>query len=424
MGAAPQPGKTSSVTFTNRDGYSLSARIDVPVGRPPAAWAVFAHCFTCSKNLPAIRNISRALTGHGLGVLRFDFTGLGDSEGDFADTNFSSNVSDLHDACAWLSEQHQAPTMLIGHSLGGAAVLAAASSMPSVEAVVTIAAPAHPEHVTAMFEGSAEAIEREGEAEVKLAGRTFKITRQLLDDLAQDGHDDKIRNLRAALLVFHSPTDQTVGIDNARKIYDAARHPKSFISLDGADHLMSDRRDSKYVGSMIAAWAERHLPQLEARTREMSARGEAQVVVRTGPSGFLTDVEAAGHGLIADEPSSVGGTDQGPSPYDLLLAALGTCTSMTLRMYADRKQLPLEAVEVFLKHEKRHADDCELCTDDTKQSAKGGKIDHIDREIRLIGELTDDQRDRLMKIANKCPVHRTLEAKPHVQTTLRREEEI
>jgi len=416
-----QPGKTRAITFENRHAQTLSANLDMPVGRPPGAWAVFAHCFTCSKNLPAIRNISRALTAAGIGVLRFDFTGLGESEGEFAATNFTSNVSDLHDACAWLASNHGAPAMLIGHSLGGAAVIAAASEVESVRAVVTIAAPAHPEHVTAMFEGSAEQIEREGEATVELAGRPFKIRRQLLDDLARDGHDEKIERLQAALLIFHSPTDQTVGIDNARQIYEAARHPKSFITLDGADHLLKKAEDSRYVGSMIGAWAYRYLEQLEARNRPAPKGGDDQVVVRTGPSGFLTDIEASGHGLVADEPSEVGGTDAGPSPYDLLLSALGACTTMTLRMYADRKGWPLEAAEVRLEFGRLHANDCDDCMADAegtpRRSEGGGKIEQITRKVGLEGELDHEQRARLMEIANKCPVHKTLTGDLRIETT-------
>ena len=410
-----QPGKTQRIEIHNRDGVVLSARLDLPVGRPPAACAVFAHCFTCSKNLAAVRNISRALTAEGIAVLRFDFTGLGDSDGEFEETNFTSNVADLIDACNYLSEHHEAPAILIGHSLGGAAVLAAAGEVESVQAVATIAAPAHPAHVKAMFRGCEQALAEQGEATVQLAGRSFKIKQQLIDDLVQDGHHERIKRMRKALLVFHSPTDQTVGIENAREIYDAAMHPKSFIGLDGADHLLMDRRDSRYVGAMIAAWAERHIPALEARERAHATAAEDEVVVSTGKDGFLTFVEADGHSLLADEPVSVGGTDLGPSPYEYLLVALGTCTTMTMRMYADLKKLPLDQVEVRLNHRKLHVKDLEGLADDL--DTHGGKIDQIERRITLRGDLDENQRGRLMKIADKCPVHRTLHHDVLIDTT-------
>ncbi|MCS3703253.1 bifunctional alpha/beta hydrolase/OsmC family protein [Salinibacter ruber] len=396
------------IRFENADGNALAARLDRPDGESPCAFALFAHCFTCSKDLRAAGAISRALTRHGIAVLRFDFTGLGESEGDFADTNFSSNVEDLIAAADYLSEHYEAPRILVGHSLGGAAVLQAAQRLDSVQAVSTIGAPYDPEHVTQHLQDAVEDIEEKGEARVQLAGRTFTIRKQFLDDLAATKMETTIRTLGRALLIFHSPVDQTVGANNAAKIFQAAKHPKSFVSLDDADHLLTDRSDAEYLGVVLGAWAEKYVD----RSVSEPDTPDEDVVTRTEGT-YRTAIQAGQHALVGDEPESVGGDDDGPTPYGFLLSALGSCTGMTLRMYADRKEWPLDETIVRLSHEKVHAEDCENC--DTEQ----GQVDRITREIEIRGRLSDDQRERLFEIANKCPVHRILLGDVDVRSSLR-----
>lgn len=394
--------------FENPEGDALAARLDLPEGESPCAYALFAHCFTCSKDLQAAGAISRALNRHGIAVLRFDFTGLGESEGDFADTNFSSNVDDLVVAADFLAEHHKAPRILVGHSLGGAAVLQAASRLDTVQAVSTIGAPFDPEHVTRHLEDSVEEIESKGEARVTLAGRTFTIRKQFLDDLAAAKMEETIRTIDRALLIFHSPLDQTVGVDNAGQIFQAAKHPKSFISLDDADHLLTNPADAEYVGVVLGAWAEKYVD----RSRSQHEPHEGQVTTRTARA-YRTEIQAGPHTLIADEPEEAGGDDAGPTPYDFLLSALGSCTGMTLRMYADRKDWSLEETTVRLSHDKIHAEDCEHC------ETEEGRVDHIDREIEVKGDLSETQRERLLEIANKCPVHRTLHSEVNIASSLR-----
>ena len=404
------------VTFENEQGDKLAARLDLPVDGEPVACALFAHCFTCTKNLKAVGHISQALTQQGVAVLRFDFTGLGESEGDFADTTFSSNIGDLVAAARFLEKERQAPEILIGHSLGGAAVLHAAEHLPDVRAVATIAAPYDPEHVTNLFAESLEEIKEEGEANINLGGRPFTIKQAFLDDLKTRHVEKRIQDLGRPLLVFHSPVDKTVGIENARLIFEAAKHPKSFVSLDHADHLLSDEADAIYVGAMLGAWARKYLPEHQEATKHAEADDNV-VVVRNEKGGFRTEMLANGFPLVADEPPSVGGTNTGPTPYDYLVAGLGACTAMTLRMYADRKKWPLETVLVRLRHKKIHASDCEHC------EADDGKIDRIERELDLAGDLDETQRERLREIADRCPVHRTLEGEIDVQTVWAEEEE-
>lgn len=401
------------LSFSNGRGQQLSARLDLP-DRPPRGYALLAHCFTCSKNLNATTQVSRALAAAGLAVLRFDFTGLGASEGELANSDFSGNVEDVVAAARFLEREHQAPQLLVGHSLGGAAVLRAAGSLPSVRAVATIGSPASPEHVTRLFTPARAELEARGRAEVELAGRRFTITKAFLDDLAEQPMQAAIASLRRALLVLHAPGDLTVGIDNATKIFQTAKHPKSFVSLDGADHLLTDPRDTQFAGSMIAAWASRYLDAPVVATEPAAAAHEG-VLVRGAEAGFRTEIVADGHSLVADEPLAVGGTDSGPGPYGLLLAGLGACTSMTLRMYADRKGWPLERADVRLRHDKIHARDCENASADPP---KKGMLDRIERRLILHGPLDDTQRARLHEIADKCPVHRTLKSEICIETAL------
>src|SRR5882724_4598456 len=392
--------------FPNAAGEKLSAVLDRPAGQP-VAFALFAHCFTCGKDNLAAKRIADGLTARGIAVLRFDFTGLGASEGEFANTTFSSNVADLVAAANHLRKMYRAPAILIGHSLGGAAVLAAASQVPEARAVATIAAPADPSHVTGLFRQHVPDIHAKGEVEVALAGRPFRIRREFLDDIAMQKLEHCLRDLRKALLVLHSPTDDLVGIENASAIFTAARHPKSFVSLSGADHLLGKRADAVYVAEVVAAWSERYLDMVP-EPDETPIEGVLVAETRNGK--FEQSVVAGSHRYLADEPISVGGNGSGPSPYEYLLAGLGACTSMTIRLYADLKKIPLQRVSVLLKHDKIHAVDCENC------ETKEGKIDRIEREIRLEGDLSTEQRARLLEIADKCPVHRTLHGEIDIQT--------
>jgi len=398
--------------FKSSGGNQLSALLDLPADGQSEAFALFAHCFTCTKNLKSINHISRALTRERVAVLRFDFTGLGESEGDFADTNFSTNIADLVAAANFLEAEYEAPKILIGHSLGGAAVLQAAGQIPSSKAVAVIGAPADPAHVMRHFKEYQQTIALDGEAEIAIEGRSFKIKKQFLDDLGEVQMEKVVRNLRKALLVFHSPVDNTVSIDNAAKIFQYARHPKSFISLDRADHLLMNVADARYVGAMIAAWVRKYLT-IEQPENPDDSEETNHIVARIGNTGFRTEIMANGLSLIADEPVSVGGTNMGPTPYDYLVAGLGACTAMTLRMYADRKKWPLEEVVVSLSHKKIHAKDCETCETDQAM------VDWIERELELMGSLDASQLQRLKEIADRCPVHRTLESKVKIQTTLK-----
>jgi putative redox protein len=400
--------RTERFQFSGADGQQLAATLDLP-DTPPVAYALFAHCFTCGMNVLAAKRIATALAAHGIAVLRFDFTGIGASEGEFANTTFSSNVADLVRAADHLRETRMAPAILIGHSLGGAAVLAAAERIPEAKAVVTIAAPSDPVHVTGMFKDRVEDIRRDGDVEVQLAGRPFRIKREFLDDVAEQNLTTRIGKLRKALLILHSPTDNTVGIDNATHIFVAAKHPKSFISLTGADHLLNQKRDAEYVAHVVAAWVERYLdPAVAEQPADDPPR---RVVVQETRDGKLQQQITVGpHRMLADEPASVGGEDTGPNPYEFLLSGLGACTSMTMRMYADRKALPLDRVTVTLSHRKIHAKDCADC------ETKVGMLDHIERVIAIEGDLDAEQRQRLMEIADKCPVHRTLTSEVHITT--------
>jgi len=401
---------TERFQFIGEGGHQLAAALDKPDGAIHA-YALFAHCFTCGKDVLAAKRIATALTARGIAVLRFDFTGLGSSEGDFANSTFSSNVADLVHAADYLRDTQRAPTILIGHSLGGAAILAAAGQIPDAKAVVTIAAPSDPAHVTHFFRDQIEDIRAQGKLEVQLAGRPFQIKREFLDDVAEHNLMAHVTKLHKALLVMHSPTDDTVGIDNATNIFIAAKHPKSFVSLSGADHLLSNRRDSVYVADVIAAWAERYIEMAPVQPAANPGEAPRNVVVReTRTSKFQQTVTTGPHQMLADEPAAAGGEDSGPGPYDFVLAGLGACTSMTMRMYADRKSLPLDRITVTLMHKKIHAEDCAEC------ETRVGMLDQIDRVISIEGALDADQRKRLMEIADKCPVHRTLTSEVRIVT--------
>lgn len=395
--------KSFRITIQNDSGDNLSARLEMPVSGRPATYALFAHCFTCSKDLIAVKHITQGLLSHNIAVLRFDFTGLGESEGDFSDTNFSSNIDDLLCVAQYMETHYQSPAILIGHSLGGAAVIKAAGKLPDVKAVATIGSPADPEHVVHLLSEKQEVIEQKGEANVLIAGRSFMIKKQFLDDLADKSLEHILKNKNFAYLILHSPQDKVVAIENAAKLYQAARHSKSFISLDGADHLLSKKEDSWYAGSMIGAWCIRYL---DMKSSELES--EKQVIARTYLDSFTTDVQSGTHSLIADEPENAGGENLGPSPYDFLAASLATCTSMTLQYYAKAKKIPLEEVRVHAQHHKKHADDCK----------EDSKIDHIDRWIELDGDLDDEQKMKLLEIANKCPVHKTLLSDIRIKTQL------
>ncbi|MDO4637381.1 MAG: bifunctional alpha/beta hydrolase/OsmC family protein [Lautropia sp.] len=420
---------THRITFPNAQGVELAGLLDLPDN--PIAFALFAHCFTCGKDIKAAAHISRALQARGVAVLRFDFTGLGHSEGDFANSNFSSNITDLLAAADFLRRRHQAPALLIGHSLGGAAILAAAHHIPDARAVITIAAPAEADHILRQFQADLETICQQGEATVSLAGRPFTIRRQFIDDVAKHDQTGRISQLDKALLVFHSPRDTVVSIDQAQKIYEAAHHPKSFISLDTADHLLSQASDAEYVATCIVAWASRYLNATASETAPHPApsiRGPAvaasstivvdpalpddQVRVTELNHAFLRGVQAGPHTLLADEPRRVGGDDQGPSPYALLLSALGTCTSMTIRMYANHKGLALEDVQVTLQHRRTK----QAATDSAGEQASPEEV--LERYITLTGPLSQAQRQRLLEIADRCPIHKTLTGRLQITTHL------
>ncbi|EAR24323.1 OsmC-like protein [marine actinobacterium PHSC20C1] len=429
------------IEFPGSDGNMLAAQLELPEGSP-SAFALFAHCFTCSKDSFAASRISRALVDYGIAVLRFDFTGLGGSDGDFSNTNFSSNIDDVVAATEFLRDNYRAPTLLIGHSLGGAAVLAAAHRVPSARALVTIGSPSDPAHISNLFADASAEIAADGEATVQLGGREFRIRKQLLDDIAAQPQFTRLRNLDAALLVVHSPIDQIVGIENAREIFDAAKHPKSFVALDGADHLLSNRDDAAFAASMIAAWAARYgfelanadsaasafsggspespaaappavgsdSPPSTSPSATVTRDGKSVIVTETGPARYEQRVFASGHELISDEPAPLS-ENHGPGPYDLVLAGLGSCTSITIRMYADRKKMPLDGVSVRLTRERIDAADCDHC------SSTEGMVEHITRELTFEGKLTADQRASLLVIADKCPVHRSLEGEISISTS-------
>jgi putative redox protein len=401
---------SETFTFTGHSGARLAGRLDLPAG-PRLATALFAHCFTCSKDSHAARRISTRLAAMGFAVLRFDFTGIGQSQGEFGDTTFTSNAGDLIAAAAALDARGMAPQLLIGHSLGGAAVLKAAGDIPSARAVATIGAPFDPEHVTHNFADALERIGEDGSAQVTLGGKRLTIGREFVEDVKGAGLAGAIGRLNRALLILHAPRDEIVGISNAQRIFEAARHPKSFVTLDEADHLVTAPDDAEYAGGVIAAWSRRYL-ELRAPAPPPGAPEGVVRVAEADPEGFLQDVAAGPrHHVLADEPEAYGGTNRGLTPYQFLSAGLGACTSMTIRMYARRKQWPLSHVAVDVTHDKVHAQDCADCSDSEK-------IDRFTRRIRLEGELDPAQRARLREIADRCPVHRTLESDIRIDTVV------
>ena len=398
--------------FENRSGQTLSAVLHTPQTGVTKAYAVFAHCFTCTKNIRAAIHIADALAEQGIAVLRFDFTGLGQSEGDFADTHFSSNVDDLVDAANFLSDSYTSPQLIVGHSLGGTAVLAAAHQIQSIKAVATIGSPADAEHVLHLLDDEVEKIEREGSADVLLAGRPFTIKKEFIDDLRSQSVRERLGELRKPLLVMHSPIDSTVSVDQAAGIFTAAKHPKSFVSLDNADHLLSRETDSRYAAMVLAAWATRYIGEMDNEVDFPATQKDRVVVHSKTADGFLSAINADGHTLLADEPLNYGGTDRGATPYGLLSSALGACTAMTLNMYARRKELPVSSVTVATEHNKIHAEECASC------ETKKGKVDRFERTINIEGDLSEEQRQRMLEIADMCPVHKSLHAEVEVVSRL------
>jgi uncharacterized OsmC-like protein/esterase/lipase len=402
---------TVKLEIENRKGLKLQAYLELPANQKPNQFAIFAHCFSCNSNFNAVKNISRSLSNHGFGVLRFDFTGLGKSEGEFAESHFSANVEDLLDVHTYLEKHYKAPALLVGHSLGGAAVIVAASKLESVKAVATIGAPASVNHVTHLFSHAINDIPEKGEIEVQIGGRPFKINQDFVADFNKTDLPKIIKELRKPILVLHAPFDKIVGIENAHQIYHNAIHPKSFVSLDTADHLLSKSSDSIYVGNMIGTWAERYFEPEE--NSMISAEGEQLVGhLNVLEDNFTTSIQTKKHSFIADEPTSVGGDDFGPSPYDFLSAGLAACTVMTLKLYAERKKWDLQEVFVYITYSKKHSDDLNIDVDTPT------RFDHLQKKLKFIGDLDEKQTQRLKEIASKCPVHKTLQNKIMIETEI------
>ncbi|MCL5127588.1 bifunctional alpha/beta hydrolase/OsmC family protein [Algibacter sp. L4_22] len=403
--------KSTKLKIQNKKGLALQAQLELPANQKPNRYAIFAHCFTCTSSLSAVKNISRALTNYGFGVLRFDFTGLGRSEGEFADSHFSANVEDLIAVSDFMAANYQAPSLLVGHSLGGAAVLSAAAKLDNIKAVATIGAPSTVGHVTHLFSHGLDNVKEKGEVEVNIGGRPFKIDNEFVEDFGKTDLPSVVENLRKPLLIMHSPTDQVVGIKNAEELYHKAMHPKSFVTLDDADHLLSKSRDSNYAGNVIGTWVQRYF---ESQENDMLETNGEQLVghLNLTEDNFTTNIQTKNHSLIADEPASVGGDNFGPSPYEYLNAGLIACTAMTLKMYAERKKWDLQEVFVYVTHSKKHSDDLGL------EQEKSGYLDHITKKIKLIGNLDEKQKARLKEISSRCPVHKTLAGGVVFDTTL------
>jgi len=402
---------TVRLEIENRKGLKLQAYLELPANQKPNHFAIFAHCFSCNSNFNAVKNISRSLSNHGFGVLRFDFTGLGKSEGEFAESHFSANVEDLLDVSNYLEKHYKAPSLLVGHSLGGAAVIVAASKLEHIKAVATVGAPATVSHVTHLFSHGTDDIQEKGDVEVKIGGRPFKINQDFVNDFGKTDLPKIIKKLRKPILVMHAPFDKVVGIENAHQIYHNAIHPKSFISLDDADHLLSKQTDSIYVGNMIGTWVERYF---EPEDNNMISSNGEQLVGHLNllEDNFTTSIQTKKHSFIADEPTNIGGDDFGPSPYDFLSTGLAACTVMTLKMYADRKKWDLHEVFVYITYSRKHSDDLDIEVD------KPTRFDHLQKKIKIVGNLDEKQRNRLKEIASKCPVHKTLQSKIIIDTSL------
>lgn len=394
------------VQIESHSETTLSGVLHVPDDQPVRAYALFAHCFTCTKSIKAAVYISEFLSQHGIATLRYDFMGLGRSQGDFADSNFSTGIQDTLRAAQFLEDNYDPPQLLVGHSFGGTVSLAAAPRLPSVKAVATIGAPASPDHILKAFSDHLDRLESEGHAVIPLAGRNFEFKQTFVDDVKSYLPDYSALN--KALLVMHAPLDETVSIDEATKIFGQARHPKNFVSLDKATHLLSGKDDAAFAADMIASWAGHYITPLPVEAHQHTENG-VTVEGRTG-GGFYTLAQTGRHRFTMDEPERLGGTDKGPTPYDYLGAALGGCTSMTLNMYARRKKLAVERVSVRVEHDRIHAEDCETC------EKSQGKVDRFIRHIEIVGTLSDAERERMMEIADLCPVHKTLENEIRVET--------
>lgn len=407
MGELPMP--TEQFKITAEAGHTLSGALEMPTGLVRGA-ALFAHCFTCTKQSRAAVEVTRALAREGIATLRFDFTGLGGSEGEFGRAGFASDIDDLLASARALCERFGDGILLVGHSLGGAAVLAAAGLIArgKVAAVATIGAPSDVPHVLHNVKGDIDAIERDGEGDVTIGGRAFRLSKDFLDKTRGVDLLDQVKSLRVPLMICHSPTDEIVGVEHASNLFSAAKHPKSFISLAGADHLLTNPEDAGFAASVIASWAHRYIPM-----KADWPLPEKGVIVCTGYGKFGTEVHTVSHRFVADEPKSYGGDDTGPTPYDLLNAALGTCTAMTMKMYADRKKLPLEGVSIHVTHDRDHAEDC----DHVHVLEKGVHVQSLNRAITIRGDnLTEEEHAKLIEIADKCPVHKTLEGHLHIHT--------
>ncbi|MFB9057463.1 alpha/beta fold hydrolase [Mariniflexile ostreae] len=401
----------TKLNIQNKKGHALQAYLELPAGQKPHYYAVFAHCFTCNSSFSAVKNISRSLTSHGFGVVRFDFTGLGRSEGEFSESHFSANVEDLLAVNDYLKEHYQAPSLLVGHSLGGAAVIVAASKLENIKAVTTIGAPATVNHVTHLFSHGIDEVKEKGDVEVDIGGRPFKINQEFIADFDKTDLPEITKNLRKPLLIMHAPFDKIVGIENAEMLYKNAFHPKSFVSLDDADHLLSNSKDSEYVGDIIGTWVKRYFEPQDNKI--LDVKGEQLVAhLNVAEDNFTTSIQTKKHDFIADEPESMGGDDFGPSPYDFLSAGLAACTVMTLKLYAERKKWDLQEVFAYITYSKKHSEDLMLGDD------KPSRIDHLQKRLKFVGNLDEAQKDKLKEIASKCPVHRTLLSETVIETEL------
>ncbi|KAA2217383.1 bifunctional alpha/beta hydrolase/OsmC family protein [Maribacter flavus] len=393
----------------NRKGHELHALLELPANQKPNRYAIFSHCFACSSNMTAVRNITRTLTNYGFGVIRFDFTGLGRSQGEFAESHFSANVNDIIDVHNYIKETYKAPELLIGHSLGGSASIMAASRIQDIKAVATIGSPSNIEHTKKQFESGLEDVKSYGKAEVELGGRPFIIDSDFVEDFSNTDLLDVTKKLRKPILIMHSPQDRIVKPDHAHNLFVAAFHPKSFVTLDGADHLLTNKNDSMYIGNVIGAWVERYFEPMENKMLE--PEGEQLVAhLDLTENNFTTQMQTKHHNMIADEPGSVGGDNYGPGPYDYLTAAIASCTAMTVKLYAERKEWDLREVYVYITHSKKHTDELQ------GDFENPGRIDHINKKLKFIGDLTTEQKEKLKDIASRCPVHKTVASEVHFDT--------